>query len=389
MARTIYLDHNSTTPLLPAVAVRLAEAQAENYANPASQHSEGRRARRALEAARERITNLLGGDASCFAADRLIFTSGATEANTLALRGLAGPPGGAVLISAIEHPSVSETADQMLREGYRIERIGVNAHGVVQLDELDRLLAEVPNVRLVSVMLANNETGVIQPVGEVVARCAAAGVPVHTDAVQVVGKLPVGFRALGVAALSFTAHKFHGPRGVGGLLVGASLSLTPLLHGGPQQAGLRPGTEAVDLAIGAQAALEAWYDEAAERAARLAGLQRRFETGLKNRGVPLRVWGSETDRLPHTSCLSFDGFDRQALMMALDLAGIACSTGSACASGSSEPSPTLIAMGLSAEQIRGALRFSWGALTTTAHIDRAVDRICQTINDLRLSSQRT
>lgn len=388
MAPPIYLDHNATTPLLPAVADRLAEARAAGYANPASQHTEGRRARRALEAARDEIAGTLGAQTASLDADRLVFTSGGTEANVLALRGLAGPPGGTLIVSSIEHPSVAETAEQMQREGYRVERLRVDGRGVASTDHLEELLASCPDVRLVAVMLGNNETGVLQPVERLACSCQAAGVLMHTDAVQVVGKLPVDFHKLGVTSLACTAHKLHGPRGIGALLLRSGGPLEPMLRGGPQQGGLRAGTEVVDLAIGFAAAITASRAEQPRRAERMARLRDRFETTIRSRAPHISVIGESTERLPHTSCLAFEGHDRQALMMALDLAGVACSTGSACASGSSEPSPALVAMGLPPTQIRGALRFSLGALTTEAEIEDAAGRICGCLKGLGSGESR-
>ncbi len=253
--RPIYLDHNATTPLLPGVAQALAEAQACGYANPASQHEPGRRARRRLEEVRERVAGLLGARTGGMNPDRLLFTSGGTESNNHALRGLLGPnllgPEGSrphVVVSAIEHPSVSGLAEQLEREGVRVDWFGVDANGVVRVEELPGLLR--PETRLVSVMLGNNETGVLQPVRRVVELCAERGVSVHTDATQVVGKLPVDFQGLGVAMLTLAAHKFHGPRGIGGLLVRGDVAPAPLLYGQPGAE--RPGTPAVELAIGMQ-----------------------------------------------------------------------------------------------------------------------------------------
>lgn len=363
----------------------------EVHANPSSQHGAGRAARRVLEAAREQSMRLLGASTAGMDADRLVLTSGGTESNNLALRGLLAPAGQAtagqadhaepphLVISSIEHPRIDATAEALRLQGVGVDRAPVNHDGVVDVDALEALLR--PTTRLVSVMLANNETGVIQPVAEIARRCAARGVPVHTDATQAVGKVEVDFRRLGVAMMTFTAHKFHGPAGVGGLLVRSGLAPLELLSG---QAGAeRPGTAAVALAVGMQAALEAWREEHAERQRRMTGLRDRFEQGVLA-GVPeTEVVGSAAERLPHTSNLAFVGLDRQALAMALDRAGVACSTGSACASGSSEPSPTLLAMGLPEAVVRGALRFSLGALTTAEEIDAAIEAIRTVCNRLR------
>lgn len=379
----IYLDHNATTPLAPEVAAAMDAYRRRGGANPASPHAAGRAARRVLEDARARVAGLLGARTAGLHADRIVFTSGGTEANTLALRGLAGAPPKRVIVSAIEHPSVAMTAEQMRREGFRVDRLGVDWSGVVRLDELADLLADDAPIGVVSVMLGNNETGALQPLREIVDLCSDHSVPVHTDAVQAVGKIPVGFEELGITALSFTAHKFHGPIGVGGLIVKADAVVAPQLFGGFQQAGLRPGTEAVDLAVGLTAALDLWAEASSDRAERMARLRDRLEASVAERFSDVVRVAAEAPRLPHTSCLAFPGVDRQALLMSLDQAGIACSTGSACASGSSEPSPVLLAMGLSNDVVQGAIRLSLGAGTTVEEIDAAASRISRAANGLR------
>jgi cysteine desulfurase len=375
----LYLDYNSTAPLLPEVADAMAAASADYFANPSSQHQPGRRARQALENARDAIGQILGACMTGREPDRVILTSGGTEANNLALLGLArldepdARPGQAI-VSVIEHPSVAGAAELLARHGWRIDSLGVTNEGVIDVAELERVLTE--QTRFVSVMLANNETGVLQPVAEIARRCAALGVPLHTDAAQVIGKLPVDFRSLGASAMTVAAHKFHGPLGVGALLLRHGVSLAPRLHGGFQQEGLRPGTQCVALAVGLHAALVAWRRDAAARAARLRELRDRLEAGLiEGFGGDVVVNGAQAERLPNTANLAFLGLERQALLMALDLAGVACSTGSACASGSSEPSRVLAAMHCAKAVLDGSLRFSVGATTTSEEIDDAIGRI--------------
>jgi cysteine desulfurase len=374
----IYLDHNATSPLSPAVAEAMAEFRRRGHANPASQHGAGREARRVLEQCRERVAHLVGADTESLRGDSVVFTSGGTEANALAILGLAEAAGGAspgrLIVSAIEHPSVAESASALEQRGWRVDRLGVDPTGAVRLEELERLLATPPRPAVVSLMLGNNETGVLQPVREAAVLCLQAGVPLHTDAVQAVGKIPVLFRELGVAALTLTAHKFNGPLGVGALVVRSGVAVAPQLFGGRQQGGLRPGTEPVELVVGLATGLAEAVGDAA-RAERMAALRDRLELGLRSAGVNIEVVGGLAARLPHTSCLALEGVDRQAMLMALDLAGVACSTGSACASGSSEPSPVLLAMGLDSAVVGSALRFSLGATTTGAEIDDAVGRI--------------
>lgn len=242
------------------------------------------------------------------------------------------------------------------------------------------------DTRVVSVMLGNNETGVLQPIERMSAICSQAGVPLHTDAVQVAGKMPLNFRELGASAMTISAHKFHGPVGIGALLVRRGVELQPLLHGGFQQAGLRPGTEAVALAVGMHSALIAWQRDTAGYLARLTALRDEFERELLAACPELSINGAGAGRLPHTSNVAFSDVDGQALVMALDLAGIACSTGSACASGSSKPSPALVAMGLSRERYEGSVRFSFGRDTTRSDVAEAVRRILRVYNDLRLKN---
>jgi cysteine desulfurase len=381
--QTIYLDNNATTLILPEVAQAMAECFAAGYANPASQHAPGRRARAVLEDAREGIGRLLGADLSGVNADRVVFTSGGAEANNLAVRGLAqansAAAAGRLVISAIEHPSVVGPAEHLAAQGWRLDRLGVDAEGVAEIDDL--VLDE--ETRLVSIMLGNNETGVLQPVAEAAARCRATGVLCHTDAVQAVGKAPVDFRALGVDALSCAAHKFHGPRGIGVLIVRHDAPLGPILYGGFQQAGLRPGTESVALAVGMHRALQIWDEEQPARTARMTALRDRLEAALGEGWPEAVINGRQAARLPHTSSVAFPGLDRQALAMALDQAGVACSTGSACASGSSEPSPVLLAMGCPEAVVEGSLRLSLGALTTVEEVDDAARRILRVCNMLR------
>jgi cysteine desulfurase len=373
----IYLDHNATTPLLPEVAAAMAECQSAGFANPESQHQLGRRARRMLEDAREGIAAILGVDLQRRPPDHLIFTSGGTEANNLALFGMAGASGAGnsprIAVSSIEHPSVSQAAKALARRGFRLDILPVSQDGLVCIDRFKSLLDERP--RLVSIMAANNETGVLQPIRELAALAATAGVPLHTDAVQAVGKTPVNFREWTVAAMSIASHKFNGPRGVGALTVRGDAPLDPILFGGFQEEGLRPGTQPVALAVGMHAALESFHREQVERTARIARLRDRLEAALVAAWPSAVIHGATAPRLPNTTCVAFPGHDRQALAMALDLAGVACSTGSACASGSSEPSPTLLAMGLADELVGSSIRFSLGATTTADEINEAIKRI--------------
>jgi cysteine desulfurase len=401
MPAEIYLDHNATTPVLPEVIEAMRACWQEPFLNPASQHSFGRAARRKLEDARDRIAELLGANTAGPTPDRVIFTSGGTESNNLAICGLleqqrvgASPPPEPVpraLLSSIEHPSITALGEELSRIGYKIDRLGVDANSVLQVNDLAGLLTS--DTRVVAAMLANNETGVIQPVAELAAICNERDVPLHTDASQAAGKLSVNFREIGAATMTIAAHKLGGPVGIGALLIRHDVELQPQLFGGHQQGDLRPGTESVALAVGLCTALELWQANRAEWATRICQLRNHFESLISGESAigasasPIttcqtKVIGRAAPRLPNTSNISFEGLDRQALFMALDQAGIACSTGSACASGSSEPSPVHIAMGFKPAVVSGSLRFSFGIGTTRQEVEVAASRIINVCNSL-------
>lgn len=337
MAR-IYFDHNATTPLHPAARAAMLELD-HAFGNPSSLHAEGRRARDAVERARDQVAGLVGATR-----DEVVFTSGGTEANQLALAGLAR--GGRVVGSAVEHPSL---------DGVR-ERVRVDGDGRLDLDQLARLAA---GATLVSVQLANHETGTLQDLAAVVAIARRAGARVHTDAVQAAGKIAVDLGALGVDALSLSAHKLGGPKGVGALVVREGIDLGPLYPGGHQERGRRPGTENVVGIVGFGAAAAAVELPTAE-------LRDRFEAGAVALGA--RVHGGGAARVPTTSNVAFAGVDGELLMQALDLEGVAVSTGAACSSGSLEPSPVIVALG--ADRPREAVRVSLGRDNRADEIDR-------------------
>ena len=371
----IYLDHNATTPLLPAVWDAMRPVMADAFGNPSSAHGFGRAARRALEDARETVAGLLGA-----APDEVTFTSGATEANNLAVFGLAA---GRLTASRIEHPCVTEPLRQLEARGVTVEWWPVSPRGIVAPAALH------PDTRLVCLMLANHETGAIQPVRERAASLPP-GVPVHCDAAQAVGKMLVNFRELGVTTLTASAHKFGGPKGVGVLVLKRGTHLRPLLFGGHQQDGRRPGTEPVALAVGMAVALEHAVRHLAENRAKLENLRGRLWERLQLVAAPVVLNGPEigaADALPTTLNVSFPGCRGDVLLMALDLGGVACSTGSACSSGSLLPSPTLRAMGLPEELLRSALRFSFSPAVGIADIDEAADRIGRSARQVRKAAE--
>jgi cysteine desulfurase len=372
----IYLDNNATTPTLPAVWEVMRPYLADAYGNPASAHRAGRHARQALEDARERVAALLGAHP-----DEVVFTSGGTEANNLAVFGLAGDPPGHVVASPIEHPSVAEPLRRLEEIGFRVGYLPVDRAGVVRPEALAGVLR--PETRLVTVMLANNETGAVQPVAHLQSQISNLKSAIHCDAVQAVGRVSVHFGRLGVTSLSLSAHKFHGPRGVGALLVRRGAKLRPLLLGGHQQGGRRPGTEPVALAVGLATALELAEREGEARRQRVLALRRRLLDALRRDAASVVLNGPDEGGIPHTLNLSFPGCRADALLMNLDLAGVACSTGSACSSGSLLPSPVLKAMGVPDEVLHSAMRFSLSALLSEAEIDEAARRIGAAVRRLR------
>jgi cysteine desulfurase len=374
---SIYLDYNATTPLDPEVL----EAMRPFFltaGNAESRHSFGRSARRAWESAKETVARILGAEPT-----ELIFTSGGTEANNLAVFGLAGAESspGHVVASPIEHPAISEPISRLEAAGFAVDRVPVNGQGLA--DGARMAAAFRDDTRFVTLMLANNETGAIQPVDTLAALASARGIPVHTDAVQAVGRIPVHFHDLGVTTLAASAHKFHGPPGIGLLLVKSGVRLGSRLFGGGQQQGRRPGTVAIPLAVGLAAALQKSHHQLSARISRWSALRDHLEASLIAALGPERVIrnGPVQDelRLPQTLNVGFPGLDGDAILMQLDMAGIAASLGSACASGSTRPSPTLMAMRVPDDRLRSSVRFSLGAPTTEAEIDEAVARIVQVV----------
>lgn len=382
--KRIFLDHNSTTPIHPAVAKVIYDCHLEGWVNPASQHQSGQKARRRLESIRSEILRIVGAKTTGMNADRLIFTSGGTESNNLAILGMVGETPGRVLISSVEHPSIFGPAERLAKLDFHVISVPVDRLGRCDVGQLRKLIDS--DTRLVSIMLANNETGVIQPLDEIAEVCGQSGVPLHCDATQAIGKIPVDFSAMNIDAMTFAPHKFYGPRGVGILVHRAGVTVNPVLFGGFQQMGLRPGTEDVALAAGSLAALQMWQKDAdpgfQDDYRAITHLRDRLEKSLMDEHGAI-VNGLGAPRLGHTSNISFPGIDRQAFLMAADMAGLDISTGSACASGSSEPSPVLLAMGLPDEVIEGSLRISLGVGNTDAEIDEVIVRIRRIIGNIR------
>ena len=359
MVRPVYLDYNATAPLRPEAAAALEEALRET-GNPSSVHAFGRRARRRVEDAREAVAALVGARPA-----GVIFTSGGSEANNLALSGL---PAGRILVSTVEHDSVLQAAP-----GAR--RLPVDAEGRVELDALAAALEEDDGAggpALISVMLANNETGVIQPIAEIAALARARGALVHCDAVQAAGRLDIDLAALGGAALSLSAHKLGGPQGAGALVLAEGVAVAPLIRGGGQERRRRAGTENVPAIAGFGAAAAAVLDTP-KPDSELAGLRDGLEARLQALAPELVVFGAQAARLANTSCFALPGLSAETQLMALDLAGIAVSSGAACSSGKVEPSHVLQAMGADRETAAAAIRVSLGWATTAAELERFIE----------------
>lgn len=371
--KPIDLDQNATTSLSPEVLEAMRPYWSAG-GNPESRHTLGRAARRAWDQAKDTVAHILNADPA-----EVVFTGGGTEANNLAVFGLARPHDGPghVVASPIEHPAVAETVAHLETLGFGVDRPPVHSDGLADPQTMAAALRA--DTRLATLILAHNEFGAIEPVARLAELAAERDVPVHTDAVQAVGRIPVDFRALGVATLAASAHKFHGPAGVGVLLVRKDIQLAPWLFGGGQQRGRRPGTPPVALAVGLARALESWHAEASARITRWRALRDRLEQGLRTAlGIERVIRTGPSDeslRLPQTLHVGFPGLDGDALLMQFDLVGVACSLGSACASGTTRPSPSLLALGVPADRLRSSVRFSLGATTTEADIDEALGRI--------------
>jgi len=382
-ASLIYLDHNATTRPAPPVISAMLPVLAGLWANPSSQHEAGQLARQALGAARATVARVLG----CKPAE-VVFTSGATEANHLAVRGLlagAPPQRRRVVFSSVEHAGHLRLACALRDSGVAVDLIPVHGDGTLDLRAADALIG--PDVALVSLMAANNETGVLMPVAEVAAQAHAAGALLHVDATQFIGKLPFSFATSGIDAVSLSAHKLQGPRGVGALLLRQGLPLTPQILGS-QERGRRGGTENLAGIVGLAAALELLGDVAAE-AARQAGLRDALERGLARAVPALHVWSRAAPRLPGTSYLRFGRLPAEVVLNRLERLGIAASSGAACSSGGSEPSHVLTAMGVPPAEALAAVRLSLGRPTTADDIEVVLARLPPLIAPLLIEAAAT
>jgi cysteine desulfurase len=381
----VYLDFNATTPVEPAVLEAILPYFSAEFGNAASIHTFGQKARAAVETAREQVAALIGARPQ-----EIVFTSGGTESDNHAIFGVAAQPlfGGRsnevakhVITTAIEHEAVLNACQALEKEGLRVTYLPTDCNGLIDLNELRRAIK--PETVLITVMHANNELGTVQPLEEIGRIAAESDVYFHTDAVQSAGKLPIDVKALQVDLLSMSGHKLYAPKGIGALYIRGGTRVRQLLYGGHHQRGFRPGTENVAGIVGLGKAAEIARLSLAGDASRLTDLRDELERGLLTRVPHSRVNGGSAPRTPNTTNLVFPGVEGEALLIALDLKGLACSTGAACSSGAVEPSHVLTAIGLPADEARASLRFSLGRHTTSADIEFALNVVPAAVAQLR------
>jgi cysteine desulfurase len=378
--RHVYFDHNATTPLAPQVLEAVVSCLGQTYGNASSIHYFGQAAKQRLEAARRQLAALIHANPA-----EVVFTAGGTESDNMALFGVAraARPGSGrrhLITTAIEHPAVLAACAQLEREGVEVTRLTVGAAGVI--DPCDLRAALRPETVLVSVMHANNETGVIQPIERIAQITREAGVPLHVDGVQALGKLLVDVKALGVDLYSMSAHKLYAPKGVGALYIRKGFHLSPLMFGGHHERDRRPGTENVPGIVGFGAAAEL-ASESADDLPQMASFRQKLERAVLDRIPGTGINGAGSPRVPNTTNIYFNGIDGEALVIALDLRGFAVSTGSACSSGAVTPSHVLTAMGLPPERARASIRFSLGLSNTSEQVDALAEALEESVVHLR------
>lgn len=385
--KRIYLDHSATTPLDPLVLEAMVPYFQGTFGNASSVHSFGREARAVLEESRERIAHIIGARN-----DEVFFTSGGTEADNYAVKGVAraGARRGRkqVLVSAIEHHAVLHAAEALRAEGIQVEYLSVDQYGMVNTEELRRRVSD--QTALVSVMHANNEIGTIQPLKEVAAAAKSVGAVVHSDTVQTAGKLPLRFSEMGVDLLALSAHKFHGPKGIGAIVIRKGTIIEPLIVGGAQESNRRAGTESVALAVGFARALELSHSVMEQESHRIGELRERLKGELLSYFPALLINGHPRQVLPYILSVSFDSatfpLDGDALIMGMDLRGVAVTSGSACTSGSLQPSHVLRAMGRDERTAKATVRFSFGKGTTEEDINYAASALKEVVTTMKSKS---
>lgn len=379
MEKSVYLDYNATTPVAPEVLEEMLPHLREEFGNPSSIHSFGQRAKAALYDARERVAALIGAKPS-----EVLFTSGGTESDNLAILGVLEAAEGKrrhLVASAVEHHAVLNTIKAFAKKGVRVSWVRPNRHGQIEPEDLERALT--PETLLVSIMHANNETGVVQPIAELARRAHRAGAYFHTDAVQSVGKIRVDVGELGVDLLSLSGHKMYGPKGTGALYVGRRVDLRRVLHGGGQERSRRAGTENLAGLVGLGRAAELARHQQPAEAERLADLRDRLEEGVVRSVDGVHVNGAGVERTPNTVSFRFEELEGETLTIALDLQGYAVSTGAACSSGTVEPSHVLMAMGLDDDEVKGSIRVSLGKYTTGSEIEGFISVLRSVVSSMR------
>jgi cysteine desulfurase len=377
MSRRVYLDHNASTPVHPDVVAEMLPYFGETFGNPSSVHAFGRAAREGLDQARERVGVFLK-----VRPEEIVFTSGGTESDNLAMKGLAGARGrGHLITSRIEHHAVLRTGQTLESQGYAVTYVPVDGYGMVDPDDVERAIR--PDTIAISIMHANSEVGTIQPVAAIGRVARAHGVPFHVDAVQTFGKLPIDVDALGIDVLSFSAHKIYGPKGVAGLWIRRSTKMVAVQHGGEHERRRRAGTENVPGIVGLGKAVEVRGRDMAAEAEKLTRLRDRLWAGIRDRIPDVRLNGHPTERLPGTANIAFHHVESESIVLGLDLAGVAVSAGSACTSGNVEPSYVLVAMGVPVDWAMGAVRCSLGRSTSAEDIEYVLERVEPLVGKLR------
>jgi cysteine desulfurase len=365
--RRVYLDHNASTPVHPEVLAAMMPYFSERFGNASSIHGFGREAREGIDVARESIAQFLG-----VTPDEIVFTSGGTESDNLAVKGVAGAhPGGHIISTVVEHHALLRTCQALEKIGHPVTYLPVDGDGLVDPDDVRRALR--PGTILISIQTANSETGTLMPITEIGRIATDRGIPFHCDGVQTFGKLPVSPRETGITLMSMSAHKIYGPKGIGALYIGKGTRMVSVQHGGDHERRRRAGTEHVPGIVGFGKAVELRARNMAEEAARVTGLRDRLWDGVRRTVADVRLNGHPTRRLPGTLNMSFRGIEAESIILGLDLKGIGTSAGSACTSGSLEPSYVITAMGIPVDWALGAVRTSLGASTTAEDIDYVVD----------------
>ncbi len=382
----IYFDYNATTPVLPIVADAVASAMRDTFGNASSVHYFGQQAKAAVDTARSSVASLIGADPS-----EIVFTAGGTESDNFAIRGVAEAleplKRRRLIASAIEHEAVLNTLKALARRGWQTTLLPVDQSGIVSPERLRDAITD--DTALVSVMHANNEIGTVQPIADLAAIAHERGALMHTDAVQSCGKIPVHVRTLGVDLLSMSAHKFNGPKGAGALWIKRGTRMQPILTGGKHERGRRAGTENVPGIVGMGVAAHLAAEKLSSEGLRVGALRDRLEEGVLRAVTGTAINGARMHRVPNTTNISFDRVEAESLLIALDLEGVGVSTGSACSSGTLEPSHVLRAMGFPAHRTQNSLRFSLGVFSTAEEVDRVVEMLPRLVEKLRGLTKRT